>query len=156
EELAAKLFADLAAGTWADRYEGNRPDFRRTPLPRWDLYPLDRASSGAVQTSRGCPFECEFCDVIQYQGRKQRHKDSEQVLAELDQLYAGGCRRVFLVDDNFTVHRRRAYALLRDIAGWNAAHADDPVRFWTQASLDVARDPEMLRACAAAGLITMF
>ena len=156
EDLAAKLFADLAAGNWADRYEGSRPDFHRTPLPRWDLYPLERASSGAVQMSRGCPFECEFCDVIQYQGRKQRHKDSAQVLAELDQLYARNCRHVFLVDDNFTVHRRRAHALLRDLAAWNGAHADDPVRFWTQASLDVARDPEMLQACAAAGFVTLF
>jgi radical SAM superfamily enzyme YgiQ (UPF0313 family) len=156
EDLAAKLFSDLASGTWVDRYDGNRPDIRRTPLPRWDLYPLDRASSGAVQTSRGCPFECEFCDVIQYQGRKQRHKDSEQVLEELDQQYARGCRRIFLVDDNFTVHRRRAHALLQDLARWNSAHADDPVRFWTQTSLDVARDPEMLEACQAAGLATLF
>jgi radical SAM superfamily enzyme YgiQ (UPF0313 family) len=156
EDLAAQLFADLAAGSWSEHYDGGRPDIRRTPLPRWDLYPLERASSGAVQTSRGCPFECEFCDVIQYQGRKQRHKDSEQVLAELDQLYMRGCRRVFLVDDNFTVHCRRATALLQDIAAWNGTHADDPVRFWTQASLDIARDPGVLRACAAAGLVTMF
>jgi radical SAM superfamily enzyme YgiQ (UPF0313 family) len=156
EELAGQLFADLAAGTWSEHYHGGRPDIGRTPLPRWDLYPLERASSGAVQTSRGCPFECEFCDVIQYQGRKQRHKDSVQVLAELDQLYARGCRRVFLVDDNFTVHRRRAFALLQDIAAWNGTHVDDPVRFWTQASLDVARDPKLLRACADAGLVTMF
>ena len=156
EDLAPRLFADLAAGTWADRYEGGRPDMRVSPLPRWDLYPLERASCGAVQTSRGCPFECEFCDVIQYQGRKQRHKDARQVLAELDQQYARGCRRVFLVDDNFTVHRRRAHAVLRALAGWNAARAADPVKFWTQASLDVARDPQLLDACVAAGLTTMF
>ena len=85
------------------------------------------------------------------------HKDSEQVLVRSSTIsYARGCRRVFLVDDNFTVHRRRAHALLRELAAWNAAHADDPMRFWTQASLDVARDPEMLRACAAAGFVTMF
>jgi radical SAM superfamily enzyme YgiQ (UPF0313 family) len=156
EELAPQLFADLAAGTWADRYDGGRPAMRASPLPRWDLYPLERVSCGAVQTARGCPFECEFCDVIQYQGRKQRHKETAQILAELDVQYARGCRRIFLVDDNFTVHRRRAHALLEDLARWNEAHADDPVKFWTQASLDVARDPELLAACAAAGLTTMF
>ena len=54
------------------------------PLPRFDLYPNDRALSGCVQTSRGCPFACEFCDVIQYLGQKQRHKSVEQIIAELD------------------------------------------------------------------------
>ena len=108
EELAPHLFADLAAGTWLDCYDGGRADIRRAPMPRWDLYPVDRAQLGALQTTRGCPFSCEFCDVIQYQGRKQRHKDVAQVIAELDALYAAGFRNVFLVDDNFTVHRARA------------------------------------------------
>ncbi|MBV9633134.1 MAG: B12-binding domain-containing radical SAM protein [Methylobacteriaceae bacterium] len=156
EELAPRLFADLAAGTWADRYEGGRCDMSLAPLPRWDLYPIGRAASGTVQTSRGCPFECEFCDVIQYQGRKQRHKDIKLVLRELDHLYALGCRRVFFVDDNFTVHRRRAYALLEALAEWNAARAEDRMMFSTQASLDVARDPELLQACVAAGFLSIF
>jgi radical SAM superfamily enzyme YgiQ (UPF0313 family) len=156
EELAPRLFADLASGTWVDHYDSGRADLSFAPLPRWDLYPLHRAASGAVQTSRGCPFECEFCDVIQYQGRKQRFKDTKLVLAELDQLYSLGCRRVFFVDDNFTVSRRRVTALLNDVIEWNAAYADDPMTFSTQASLDVARDPELLKLCSAAGFVSLF
>src|SRR3954463_3175047 len=140
EELAPRLFADLAAGSWQDSYDGGRADIRLAPLPRWDLYPVDRAQLGALQTTRGCPFSCEFCDVIQYQGRKQRHKDIDQVLRELDALYAAGFRNVFLVDDNFTVHRARARAVLDAIAEWNARPGAERVSFLTQASLDVARD----------------
>jgi radical SAM superfamily enzyme YgiQ (UPF0313 family) len=156
EELAPRLFADLASGHWAARYDGSKADLDRSPLPRWDLYPLDRASLGAIQTSRGCPFDCEFCDVIQYLGRKQRFKSTARVLAELDQLHALGVRQIFLVDDNFTVARRRAQALLEAIADWNRAHESDPVRFLTQASIDVARNPELLAASAAAGLTDFY
>jgi radical SAM superfamily enzyme YgiQ (UPF0313 family) len=156
EELAPRLFAELAAGTWADRYDGGRADIRLSPLPRWDLYPLESAATGALQTTRGCPFDCEFCDVIQYQGRKQRHKTIDQVLAELDALYVRDIRYVFLVDDNFTVHRQFARAMLEAFVAWNARHADDPVRFTTQASLDIARDDDMLALCAAAGLRQLF
>jgi hypothetical protein len=87
EEIAPKIFADLEEGRWSEEYVGTRPDLRTSPLPRFDLYPNDRALMGTIQTSRGCPFECEFCDVIEYLGRKQRHKPVAQVLAELDQLY---------------------------------------------------------------------
>lgn len=156
EELAPELFADLAAGRWADRYDGGQADITRSPVPRWDLYPTGRALAGALQTTRGCPFNCEFCDVIQYQGRKQRHKTIAQVLDELAALYAHGFREVFLVDDNFTVHRRWAREALAALADWNAAHAEDPVRFMTQASLDIARDDDLLEMCGAAGLHTLF
>jgi radical SAM superfamily enzyme YgiQ (UPF0313 family) len=155
EELAPRLFADLAAGEWADSYDGGRADIRLAPMPRWDLYPVERAQLGALQTTRGCPFSCEFCDVIQYQGRKQRHKDVDQVLRELDGLYAAGFRNVFLVDDNFTVHRARARSVLAALAEWNAARGD-PVAFLTQASLDIARDDDMLELCRAAGLTMLF
>jgi radical SAM superfamily enzyme YgiQ (UPF0313 family) len=64
EEIAAEIFADLRSGTWKDEYVGTRPDLRTSPLPRWNLYPNDRAQLGTLQTSRGCPFDCEFCDVM--------------------------------------------------------------------------------------------
>jgi radical SAM superfamily enzyme YgiQ (UPF0313 family) len=109
-----------------------------------------------VQTSRGCPFECEFCDVIQYLGRKQRWKDPEQVVRELDVLYELGFRDIFFADDNFTVMRRRTHALLERVARWNRARRAGRVRFSTQASIDLARDEDLLRGCAEAGLTMIF
>jgi radical SAM superfamily enzyme YgiQ (UPF0313 family) len=157
EEIAAALFADLGAGDWRPEYAGGKMvDITLSPTPRWDLYPVARAQAGALQTTRGCPFACEFCDVIQYQGRKQRHKTVEQVVRELEVLYAAGFRNVFIVDDNFTVHRRWAHTILETLRDWNAAHSDEPMRFSTQASLDIARDTELLALCQAAGMQMFF
>lgn len=155
EQLAPALFADLASSRWADLYDGGRADIRASPLPRWDLYPTHRASSGALQTTRGCPFNCEFCDVIQYQGRTQRHKDLPQILDELTALYECGFRDVFIADDNFTVHRSWARGVLDALADWNQQRGHS-VRFLTQASIDVARDPDLLARLRAAGVRTLF
>ena len=156
EAIASELFADLESSTWKDEYVAEKPDLDTSPLPRFELYPNDRALSGCVQTSRGCPFECEFCDVIQYLGRKQRHKSVEQILAELDVLYRLGYRAVFLADDNFTVYRKRAKSVLAALRDWNAARTDGPVAFHTQVSIDAARDPEIMRLCGEAGLTRVF
>lgn len=156
EDISAEFFADLEAGSLRAVYDGGRADIRRSPVPRWELYPAHRSMLGALQTTRGCPFECEFCDVIQYQGRKQRQKEVGQVVAELDALYSAGFRETFLTDDNFTVHRRYARTMLGALADWNSRHAADPMRFVTQASLDIARDPELLQACVDAGLTKLF
>lgn len=156
EDIAATLFADLRAGTWKAEYEGGKADLAHAPIPRWDLYPNHRALIGALQTSRGCPFECEFCEVPTYAGRVQRRKRPDQVLAELDVLYAHGYRSVFLADDNFTASRRAARELLEALAGWNASRPDGQVVFTTQVSVDVARDDQMLALCARAGLAGVF
>ena len=156
EEIAPQIFADLISGDWKREYVGTRPDLRTSPIPRWDLYPNDRAIMGAVQTSRGCPFECEFCDVIEYLGRKQRHKPPEHVVAELDQLYDLGYRSAFLADDNFTVYRAHAKALLAAMRDWNERRAGGRFRFKTQVSIDAAGDEELLEMCAAAGLTRVF
>ncbi len=157
ETIADELFADLRAGTWRDEYLGGRPDISSSPVPRWDLYPNDRAIDGALQTSRGCPFECEFCDVIQYLGRKQRFKTGTQIAAELDELHRHGYRRIFLCDDNFTVARKRAREVLGVLKAWNARHRDDgAMAFHTQASIEASEDPELLHLCVEAGLTTMF
>lgn len=156
EEIAGEVFSDLRAGKPKPRYTGTRPDLSLTPLPRWDLYPNQRAFSGCVQTSRGCPFECEFCDVIQYVGRSQRHKPIDHVIRELDALYATGYRSVFVADDNFTVYRRRAKELLRAMRDWNRRQTRGPVSFGTQLSIESADDEETLRLLAEAGFNTVF
>ena len=156
EGIAPEFFADLKNRKAKREYEAARPDLTACTLPRWDLYPNDSALVGTVQTSRGCPFECDFCDVIQYLGRKQRHKSIELVLEELNCIYRLGYRQVFLADDNLTVHRARAKALLQALAEWNRRQVAGFVRFYTQVSIDAARDDEMLELCAAAGITGVF
>src|SRR5258708_3131094 len=138
-----------------------RASFERAePRSSWAVptraFRLRWCGRGRVQTSRGCRFECEFCDVIQYAGRKQRHKAPSQVLAELDGLYERGYRQVFLADDNFTVYRSRAKELLLALAHWNSRRAAGKVTFLTQVSIDCTRDDELLCMCAQAGLTTVF
>lgn len=155
EPIAERFFEDLYQGSYQREYFGERASLEGSPVPRWDLYPNQRALMGSLQTSRGCPFECEFCDVIQYVGRKQRHKSVEQVCRELDALYAAGFRRVFLADDNLTVYRKRAKDLLAGIAAWNARQAE-PMSFGTQLSIECSDDAEMLELLWDAGLHSVF
>lgn len=156
ETIAQELFADLERGCWKAEYAGGRADLAMSPMPRWDLYPTERALSGCVQTSRGCPFECEFCDVIQYLGRRQRIKPIPQILDELDVLYQHGFRTVFLADDNFTVQRRQAKEILLALSDWNRKRQAGPVAFNTQVSIDAARDPELLEMLSSAGMRNVF
>ncbi|MCB8839934.1 radical SAM protein [Aurantimonas sp. VKM B-3413] len=152
EAIAAQFVADLQAGRLKPRYDGAKPDLATSPKPRWDLYPNHLALAGVVQTSRGCPFDCHFCDVIQYLGRVQRHKPTERVVEEVHALYDLGYRQINLSDDNFTVYRQRTRALLSALAEWNGADGREPVSFLTQMSIDVARDPDVLTLCNQAGL----
>ncbi|MBG0812131.1 radical SAM protein [Methylosinus sp. H3A] len=154
EEIAEEFFADLRAGRPRDRYIGDKPSLATSPVPRWDLYPNHRAMLGAVQTSRGCPFECEFCDVIQYLGRKQRHKPIANVLAELDALWAHGFRATFLADDNFTAYRAHCKELLAAMAHWR--RDGHPMDFVTQISIDATRDTELMDMLVEAGVHQVF
>lgn len=155
EPIAERFFDELYSGTYQSEYFGDRASLESSPVPRWDLYPSERALMGSLQTSRGCPFECEFCDVIQYVGRKQRHKNVAQVWRELDALHAAGFRRVFLADDNLTVYRKRAKELLAGIAEWNARQSE-PISFGTQLSIECSDDEEMLELLFNAGLHSVF
>lgn len=156
EEIADVVFNDLRNGTHKAEYQGTKPDITTSPIPRWDLYQNASAMRGCVQTSRGCPFECEFCDVIQYVGRKQRHKSNSQVLAELDVLYRHGYRSAFLADDNFTVYRKRTRSLLTALHDWNLQQQSGHMRFSTQVSIDIAKDTDILEQCADAGVNEVF
>jgi hypothetical protein len=156
ESVAARLFSDLDNMCWSPEYVGGRWGLSHSPMPRWSLYRNDRALVGCVQTSRGCPFDCEFCDVIAYLGHKQRHKPTDQVLAELDVLYGLGYRNVFIADDNFTAYRRHARELLHALEDWNRSRTDGPMMFGTQLSIDAARDSELVRQCASAGIDWVF
>lgn len=156
EEIAPQLFSDLRNGDFKNEYTGTKPSLALSPIPRWDLYPNHRAATGSIQTSRGCPYSCEFCDVIVYLGRKQRHKPIPQVIAELEVQYSVGYRAIFLSDDNLTVNKTHAKNLLRALRDWNLDHSDDPVRFRTQVSTEVVRDKELMRLMAEAGLDQVF
>jgi len=156
EEIIDLICDDLRTSSWKPEYIGNKADLSNCATPKWNQYPNDRARTGTLQTSRGCPFECEFCDVIQYLGRKQRHKPINLVLAELNELYRYGYRSVFLADDNFTVYRSRAKELLAALRDWNDQREEGTVDFSTQVSIDAAKDEELLRMCAEAGLRSVF
>ncbi|HZP41048.1 MAG TPA: radical SAM protein [Candidatus Binatia bacterium] len=150
------FLADLAAGAWRAEYRETGPvDLMASPVPDYGVLRNDAYLVGVVQTSRGCPFQCEFCDVIVYLGRKQRHKTPARVVEELEEVYRHGYRMVFLADDNFTAYRRKAEAIVRAIAAWNATKRDR-VSLLTQVSIDVARDPDLLALAADAGLALAF
>ncbi len=121
-----------------------KPDITQTPIPRYDLLDLDAYDSMSVQFSRGCPFQCEFCDIIVLYGRKPRTKTPTQLLKELDYLYELGWRRsIFMVDDNFIGNKRNVKLLLNELKVWQAEH-QYPFRFNTEASIDLAADPELM------------
>lgn len=127
------------------RADGNRPDVTTTPIPRFDLLELKYYDSMSVQFSRGCPFQCEFCDIIVLYGRKPRTKAPEQLLAELDFLYNLGWRNhVFMVDDNFIGNKRNVKLLLKELKAWQVEHKY-PFRFNTEASVDLAQDEELMQ-----------
>jgi radical SAM superfamily enzyme YgiQ (UPF0313 family) len=110
----------------------------------------------SVQFSRGCPFQCEFCDIIVLYGRKPRTKAPEQLVAELQYLYELGWRRsIFLVDDNFIGNKRNAKLLLPEIKRWQIAHGY-PFSFATEASVDLAADDEMMKMMAEARFDSVF
>jgi radical SAM superfamily enzyme YgiQ (UPF0313 family) len=133
-----------------------KPDVTSTPIPRFDLLDFDAYSEMAVQFSRGCPFQCEFCDIIVLYGRKPRTKDPEQMLAELDRLYELGWRRgIFMVDDNFIGNKRNVKLLLKAMIPWMEERGY-PFSFDTEASVDLANDQELMDLMTAAGFGAVF
>jgi len=148
---------DFAAGRAAPMYSSDlRAELAASPPPRWDLARTDRYAYLGLQWSRGCPFNCEFCDIIELFGRIPRSKSVAQVLAELDALHATGWRgAIDVVDDNFIGNQREVAPLLRAIHGWQEEH-DWPFEFGTEVSLNVADKPELLALMRAAGFCAVF
>src|SRR6185312_11163593 len=113
------------------------------PLPRLDLLKSDRYMFGSMQISRGCPFTCEFCDIIVTFGRKPRLKTADQVLDELNAYHQAGVKIIFVVDDNLIGNKKAIKPILREIEKWQRAHAY-ALTLFTEASLDLAEDDELM------------
>ncbi|HIK30678.1 MAG TPA: DUF4070 domain-containing protein [Oscillatoriales cyanobacterium M59_W2019_021] len=133
-----------------------KPDVTQTPMPRFDLLDLDAYLAVTVQFSRGCPFQCEFCDIINLYGRKPRTKTPEQILGELEVLYQmGWYRYVFIVDDNFIGNKRNAKVFLRALIPW-MEERNYPFMLLTEASLNLAEDDELIELLVKAGFSMIF
>src|SRR5688572_5129227 len=102
-----RFVADYERGSWQAEYgPDEKPSMLDSPLPRFDLLKVDRYRSMAIQFARGCPFDCEFCDIIVMYGRRPRTKSAAQVLAEVESLHALGVQNIFVVDDNFIGNKK--------------------------------------------------
>ncbi len=123
-----------------------------TPVARWDLCQSQHYATAVIQTSRGCPFRCDFCDAIVLYGNKVRVKPADRVMEEFEHVYRLGFQSVLIGDDNFTASRRYAKDLLRQIAEWRE-DKDPHFVIAAQLSIDIARDDELLELMARAGLV---
>lgn len=157
EETWPRFLEEWKQGKPGRRYEQMNPsDLTRVPVPRLDLLDTKKYLFGGVQFSRGCPFQCEFCDIIATSGgRRPRFKTADQVIAELDALRAHRLEVAFIVDDNFVANRAATKALLGPVVAWQERHGY-PVIFVAEASLDLAEDPELMELMLAANIQSVF
>jgi radical SAM superfamily enzyme YgiQ (UPF0313 family) len=157
EEAFAGIAKALEEGTAQALYNVvEKPDMTASPMPRFDLLRFDKYTTMPVQFARGCPFQCEFCDIITIYGRKPRAKTNAQLIAELDNLRELGWRNeVFIVDDNFIGNHHKALSLTREIAVWQKQH-DHPFPLQTQASIDLAAKTDLLHAMVDANFMYVF
>lgn len=157
EEIMPQLVEDLRAGRLQPLYRaGHWPNLAQTPVPRWDLLNMRRYVSMAVQFSRGCPFDCEFCDIIVMNGRVPRTKPPVHLIAELEALRLRGWNdMVFIVDDNFIGNRRSTRVLLHALIEWRQ-RTGAQMGFLTEASVNLADDPELCALMVQAGFKKVF
>ena len=135
--------------------QDGRTDMHTVPPPRYDLVKTSRYGMASLQFSRGCPFMCEFCDIITIFGRKPRLKTPAQMLVEFDGVVAAGFRSCFLVDDNFIGNKAKAKELLRALIVWQKERGT-PLTFFTEASINLADDAEMIELMVAANFRYVF
>ncbi len=157
ETTLPQFIEDLEKGTPRASYKAvERPPLSLTPVADFHLADLKHYSSMSVQYSRGCPFNCEFCDIIEIYGRVPRTKSNQQILAELDVLLQLGWRgTVFIVDDNFIGNKKNVRRLLPDLAAWQEKHGH-PFSLLTEASVNLADDNELLCDMQRAGFTRVF
>lgn len=157
EDTWPAFLGALASGAPTEtRYEqAEKTDMTRVPVPRFDLLKRGAYGTAPVQFSRGCPFLCEFCDIITIFGRRPRTKRPEQVLTELDAVLAAGFRGCFLVDDNFIGNKVEAKKLLRRIVEWQEEHGF-PLQFTTEASVNLADDSALIDLMVRANFQNVF
>jgi radical SAM superfamily enzyme YgiQ (UPF0313 family) len=157
EEVMPQLISDLSAGTLQSVYRASGfPRLEQTPIPRYDLLRLRNYVTMAAQFSRGCPYDCEFCDIIVMNGRVPRTKAPAQFVAELEALRRLGWKdMVFVVDDNFIGNKARTKALLHAMIEWRE-RARPEMGFLTEASINLADDAELRELMAAAGFRKVF
>ncbi|HEX9145524.1 MAG TPA: B12-binding domain-containing radical SAM protein, partial [Candidatus Binatia bacterium] len=158
ENIMADFVDDLRAGRRGKRYDGNaNTDMARVKIPRFDLLAdVNDYATMALQFSRGCPFRCEFCDIIEIYGRVPRTKTAAQICAELALLKRLDFRGyIFLVDDNFIGNKKNAKLMLEELSVWNREQGW-PFRYYTEASINVADDDELLERMSRAGFFHVF
>jgi radical SAM superfamily enzyme YgiQ (UPF0313 family) len=158
-EVTLPLFLkDLAAGCPKPVYESSeRPELHETPLPLWSLIDVRHYATMNIQYSRGCPFDCEFCDIAFLNGHVPRTKDRHELIRELDAIYAMGWHgSVFIVDDNFIGNKKKLKAeILPAMAAWSAKRGF-PFSFYTEASINLADDEELMNLMTSAGFNRVF
>ncbi|MDD5675709.1 MAG: radical SAM protein, partial [Chitinivibrionales bacterium] len=157
-EVSIPLFLkDLAAGVLKRVYTSSeKPEIALSPIPDWSLIRLKDYATMAIQVSRGCPFNCEFCDIIVFNGRVPRVKQPERVIAEFNALYNAGWRgALFVVDDNFIGNKSKVTAILKEIGFWLKAKKR-PFTLFTEASINLADDPEIMYLMQEANFNTVF
>ena len=151
------FLADLEAGNLKKIYRTDGfPELDNTPIPRWDLIKVKKYATPMIQCSRGCPFDCEFCDITALYGRKPRLKSADQLIAEVEAIYGLGWRgNVFIVDDNFIGNKSKIKEMLRRLIEWMRVH-QYPFTFLTEASINLADDDELIDLMVEAGFDTVF
>jgi len=168
DDVADAIFIGEAETTWPQfldewergchqfRYEqAERTDMTTVPPPRLDLLRMKDYLFGSIQFSRGCPYECEFCDIIVTFGRRPRYKTAEQILAELDNLRKQNITISFIVDDNVIANKKAVKRLLSHVIQWQRERRY-PMTFFTEASIDLAEDEELMRLMGEANIQFVF
>jgi radical SAM superfamily enzyme YgiQ (UPF0313 family) len=157
EQIIAQVVEDMRCDRLRRIYKSpGWPGLTQTPIPRWDLININNYVTMSVQFSRGCPFDCEFCDIIVINGRVPRTKTPPQLIAELEVLRLRGWKdMVFIVDDNFIGNKQRARELLRELIEWRKS-TKAKMGFFTEASVNLADDAELCALMVEAGFNKVF